>query len=341
LSICYGEKFMDHVGIGIVGLGFVGEKAHLPAFASIPEAKVAAVADVDPERVRRACERFDIPSAYLNHRDLVKDPIVDAVVVAVPTYLHAQVSLDAIKAGKHVLCEMPLSPTIEEARRIVEEARRAKIILMPSLNFRFTPNYVKARQLIDAGVIGEPRAAYYREFIAAEVLAQQWPAGSWAWDPAKTGGGPSFTLSVWSIDLIRWLLKSEVTEAYSCSNDVTLNQYGTRGYNLFAVLQYSNGAVANLQYSGSVRPSMGESRLEILGTNMSSLTAAENKTLTLHGDEPDRKEWIFRMKGPKVWGHYQEDEHFTNSILQNIEPAVSGEDALKAQETALKIHKRL
>ncbi|MEM3501860.1 MAG: Gfo/Idh/MocA family oxidoreductase [Candidatus Bathyarchaeia archaeon] len=332
---------MDDVGIGIVGLGFVGEKAHLSAFASIQGARVAAVADVDPGRVRRACERFNIPSAYLNHKDLVKDRKVDAVVVAVPTYLHLQVALDAIKAGKHVLCEMPLAPTIEEARLIVEEARKASVILMPSLNFRFTPNYVKAHQLIEDGSIGEPVAAYYREFIAAEVLAQQWPAGSWAWDPVKTGGGPSFTLSVWSIDLLRWLLKAEVTETYTCSNNVALNKYGTEGYNLMAILKYSNDAVANLQFSGSVRPAIGESRLELLGSNMSSLVAVENKTLTLYSDDPDRKEWIFRLKGPKVWGHYQEDEHFINVISRNIEPAVSGEDALKAQETAIRIHKRL
>ncbi|MGQ9543423.1 MAG: Gfo/Idh/MocA family protein [Candidatus Bathyarchaeia archaeon] len=332
---------MGKVGVGIVGLGFVGERAHLPAFSSIPEARVVAVADVDPERLSRASERFKVPSTYSNYKDLIKDPEVSAIVIAVPTFLHLQVALDAIEAGHHILCEMPLAPTLQEAREIVEEAGRARVTFMPSLNYRFTPNYVKCHSLIEAGSIGDPQAAFYREFIAAEVLAQQWPAGSWAWNLAKSGGGPQFTLSVWSIDLLRWLLKAEVAKIHSYSNNVTINQFGTKGYNLAAILEFTSGALATLQFSGLVKPSMGESRLEVLGSNMSSLVATDNKSLTLHSDDPERKEWVFREKGPKSWGHYQEDEHFITSILHNTEPTVTGEDALKAQEIAARIQKSL
>jgi len=330
----------SEVGIGLVGLGFVGEKAHLSAFRSIPGAKLVAVADIDTERARKAAEKFKLKSVYSSHTDLIRDPDVEAVVISVPTFLHRQIAVDAMRAGKHVLCEMPLAPTLKEAQEIVDGASRAGVIFMPSLNFRFTPSYVKAKELITGGSVGTPVAAFYREFIAAEDLAQQWPPNSWAWDEKKSGGGPGFTLSVWSIDLLRWLLQAEVVEVGSASKNVILDEFGgTRGYNSLAVLKFSSGAVATLQFSGLVRAAMSASRLEMLGDNTNSLVAEGNDHLVLYGAEPDKQEWIFRERGPRVWGHLQEDQHFVESILQNKKPSITAEDALKAQEIATRIVK--
>jgi predicted dehydrogenase len=114
---------------------------------------------------------------------------------------------------------------------------------------------------------------------------------------------------------------------------------GTKGYNSLAVLKFSSGAVATLQFSGLVRPLMSTSRLEILGSNINSLTATGNDVLTLYGAEPDKQEWVFRERGPRVWGHYQEDEHFVESLRQKKTPMITGEDALKAQEVATSIVK--
>jgi predicted dehydrogenase len=330
----------SEVGIGIVGLGFVGERAHLSSFRSIPGAKLVAVADVDMERVKRAVEKFYLKSAYSSHIDLVRDPEVDAVVISAPTFLHRQIAVDAARAGKHILCEMPLAPTLHEAQEIVDEAEAAGVIFMPSLNFRFTPNYVKVKELMASGLIGVPVAAFYREFIAAEELAQQWPANSWAWDKEKSGGGPGFTLSVWSVDLLRWLLQADVVEVHSSLRDVVLKQFGgTIGYNRLAVLEFSNGVVARLEFSGLVRPAMSVSRLELLCDSMNSLVTEGNDRVILCGAEPDRQEWIFREKGPRVWGHLQEDQHFVESILMKRRPTVTPEDALKAQEAAARIVK--
>ena len=156
--------------MGIVGLGFVGEKAHLAAFRKIPGARIVAVADMDVERAKKAAEKAKVKSVYSNHKDLIADPNVDALVISVPTFLHPQFALDAMRAGKHVLCEMPLAPTMAEAKEVVSEAKKAGVVFMPSLNFRFTPNYVKAKALIERGSIGKPVAAFYREFIPASIL---------------------------------------------------------------------------------------------------------------------------------------------------------------------------
>jgi len=326
------------VGVGIVGLGFVGEKAHLSSFRSIPGAKLVAVADMDAERAKKAGEKAKVKSVYFNHKDLLADPNVDAVVISVPTFLHPQFAKDAMRAGKHVLCEMPLAPTMAETKEVVEEANKTDLVFMPSLNFRFTPNFVKAKSLLEKGALGKPVAAFYREFIPANVLADQWPANSWAWDDRKSGGGPGFTLSVWSIDLLRWLLGAEIVEVHSAWNEPVLPMLGgTKGYCSLSVLKFSSGAVATLQFSGLVRAAVSISRLEILGDNMNSLTATNNDAVTLFGDDPDEQHWTLREPGSRVWGHYQEDQHFVECILNRKQPIMTGEDALKAQEVATKI----
>lgn len=326
------------VGVGIVGLGFVGEKAHVPSFRKIPGAKLVAVADVDFERAKKVAEKANVKAVYNNHQDLIADPNVNAVVVSVPTFLHPRLTIDAMRAGKHVLSEMPLAPTMSEAKEMVEESKKAGVILMPSLNFRFTPNFVKVKSLIDKNTIGKPVAAFYREFIPASVLAEQWPANSWAWDDNKTGGGPGFTLSVWSIDLLRWLFGAEVVEVHSAWNEPVLQMLGgTKGYCSLSVLKFSNGVVATLQFSGLVRPTVGISKLEILGDNTNSLTATNNDSVTLCADDPDEQHWTLREPGARIWGHYQEDEHFVNCIANHKQPIMTGDDALKAQEVATKI----
>jgi len=158
------------IGIGIIGLGFVGEKAHLSAFRRIPGSRLEAIADVDQKRLQKAADKSKIKSAYSNHEDLINDSNVDAVVISVPTFLHKKIAIDAFKAGKHVLCEMPLAPNMKDAQEIVDEAKKAGVVLMPSLNFRFTPNYVKTKELIDKGSIGKPAAIFIENLYLLKTL---------------------------------------------------------------------------------------------------------------------------------------------------------------------------
>ncbi len=83
---------------------------------------------------------------------------------------------------------MPLAVSLEQADTITEAAERQGVLLMPGLTFRFTPNYVKAKEMLAAGRIGQPTAVLYREFIPASDLASQWPASSWMWKVQQSGG---------------------------------------------------------------------------------------------------------------------------------------------------------
>ncbi|MEM3041796.1 MAG: Gfo/Idh/MocA family oxidoreductase, partial [Nitrososphaerota archaeon] len=294
------------VRVAVVGLGFVGRRAHAPAFTKIPGAELAAVVDVAEEKAKAVAAKHDVPY-YLDYRVVLKNPEIDAVVVAVPTPFHYKLVSEALAGGKHVLCEMPLTPTISEAERLGEMAEEAGVILMPDLNFRFTPNYVKAKELIEQRAIGKPLALTFSEFIAAKDLAAQWPYGSWAWNVKESGGYPDFTLSVWSIDLARWLLSSEIDEAQWVSNYAQLTGVQNfLGYNTMGLARFSSGAVGVFHYCATVSPGEGTSRLEVFGDNTRMVKANWNNYLALTG-EGSKEEWAFAEKGTKVWGHYQID----------------------------------
>jgi predicted dehydrogenase len=328
---------VKEIGVGVVGCGFVGRGAHVPSFAGIDGARLVAIADADEKRRNKAATKHNVESSYDDYTKLVNDPKVDAVIVALPTPLHVPASLAAIEAGKHVICEMPLAPSLEEADRLIDAASRAGVVLMPSLTFRFTSNYVKAKELIAQGVLGNPTSVLYREFIPATDLASQWPAGCWMWQVEKSGG-PLFTLSVGSIDLIRWLFDSEITSVEPAVKYTPLEKTGgTLGYDAYVTLRLANGMVGCLQYSGSVNHSASKSNLEVIGDSTSMLSAADNDRVTLFGESPEKTIWNVKESGAKMWGHQQQNEHFVRCIREGRAPDVKPADGRRAMEIALQI----
>jgi myo-inositol 2-dehydrogenase/D-chiro-inositol 1-dehydrogenase len=293
------------------------------------------------KRVKPLAEKYDV-KYYLDYDKLLEDPKVHAVVLAVPTPLHFNAAMKAIKKGKHVLCEMPMAPTIDQVKELQKAAEEAGVILMPVLNFRFAPIYDKTKEMIKSGAIGKPIAIHFREFIPAMSIADQWPAGSWAWNIEISGGYPDFTLSVWSIDMIRWMFESEIENVEWMSNYPKFEKYGgILGYNTMGLIKLSNGIVGSLHYSASVNPSASTSRLEVYGDNTNVLHAIWYNKIVLYGSNQEPQEWNLDVKGTRVWGHRQADEHFIECILHKKQPKVSVEDAIKAQEIAQKITKNI
>ena len=328
---------MSEIGVGVVGCGFVGLGAHVPAMAAIEGARLVAVADGDPARLSKASRKYSVGAAYADYAELVRDPAVRAVVVAVPTPMHVPVALAAIAAGKHVLCEMPLAARLEDVDRLGAAATKAGVCLMPGLNFRFTPSFVRAKEQLRQGAVGAVTAVHYREFIPAKDLAAQWPPGSWAWNIDQSGG-PLFTLSVWAIDLLRWLLDDEIADFSAAATYGQLPQFGgTLGYDGAAALRFQGGAVGSLLYSGTAPGPAGGCALEILGSAARLLVARDHHSLSLLADDPARTEWNVGEPGARQWGHQQQDEHFIRALLEGRSPAIGVADGRRAVELAQKL----
>ncbi len=323
----------DAVGVAVTGLGFVGGQAHVPAIRKIPSAELVAVVDVIEGLAKKVATEHGV-KYYTDFKQALEDPEIDAVIIAVPTPFHYKLASDALAQGKHVMCEIPLTPNIADADKLKDQAEQAGLILMPDLNFHFTPIYVKAKELVDQGAIGKPIAVTFSESIAAKDLEAQWPAGSWAWDATKSGGYPDFTLSLWGIDLVRWLV-GEIADVTWMCNYAPLKDFGDfTGYNTVGLIRFSNKAVGTLHFCSTVARGEGTSRLEVYGNNTKTIQANWNNSLTLTAEGVENQTWTFDARGTRAWGHRQIDAHFVECVLNGKDPAITVTDAINVQKIA-------
>jgi predicted dehydrogenase len=325
------------IGTLVVGVGFVGGQAHAPSFKKIEGSHLVALCDMIEEKVKPLAEKNEV-KYYLSFDKAIDDPEVDAVVVAVPTPYHYDLVMKAISKGKHVLCEIPVAPKIEQIKEIDKAAKKAGVTVMPNLNFRFAPIYVKMKELIQEGRIGKPVAMHYREFLPAADLAAQWPAGGWAWNIEKAGGYPDWTLSIWGIDMLRWVAGSEYKDADWMMSYPKFEKFGgILGYNTMGIAKFQNDIVASFHFGASVNTAGAITRFEVYGDNTNVIHGVGVDKIIVYGPDKQTEEIQLEVKGTRVWGHRQSDTHFIESLLNNKTPAITLQDAIIAQEIANKI----
>ncbi|RLE86194.1 MAG: hypothetical protein DRJ39_00055, partial [Thermoprotei archaeon] len=148
---------MPKIGIGVVGLGRIGQ-LHAEIFNSkIPNAKLVAVSDVVENLVKSASEKFNV-KGYLSYEEMLRDAEVDAVVICTPTFLHKDMIMLAAEYHKHILCEKPLTVTVKEAEEVLSKISNSNVILQVGYMRRFDYAYQEAKKKINAGDIGRPVA---------------------------------------------------------------------------------------------------------------------------------------------------------------------------------------
>ncbi len=188
---------MAELGIGIVGAGAIVRSAHLPAYTNA-KFRVEAICDREPERAEAAAREFGIPCWCGSHQELLAQPGVDIVDIAVPPAFQPEIARAALAARKHLLCQKPLAESFEQARRLVEDAERAGVKLAVNQQMRWDPLIRSTHELLHAGKLGQPVN------VALEVsVTTDW--AQWPWIP----GGPRLDLLLHSIhyfDSLRFLL---------------------------------------------------------------------------------------------------------------------------------------
>ena len=180
------------LGVGVVGCGNVTTRFHLPAYMRLPDrVRVAALADVEPARLAEAQAVCGVPDDGL-HADwhaLVARPDVDIVDVATPPRLHAQIAEAAAAAGKHVLCEKPITTVPAEAERMIARCRDAGVTLGVWHNWAFYPEVLAAEAIVASGEIGAPRLALVDYLGVPDIKGAGETTHAWRHDPVAAGGG--------------------------------------------------------------------------------------------------------------------------------------------------------
>jgi predicted dehydrogenase len=148
---------MDIVRIGVLGAARIAPAALIKPARQVPDATVAAIAARDPGRARAFAATHAIPTVHPDYERLLADPDLDAVYIPAPNGLHARWTLAALAAGKHVLCEKPLTSNEAQAREVADAAERTGLVVMEAFHYRYHPLLARVRQLLDDGAIGAVR----------------------------------------------------------------------------------------------------------------------------------------------------------------------------------------
>ena len=192
---------MDQIRVGVIGCGSISG-THFHALKDLDDAKLTAVCDIDKEKLEKA-EREQNAQGFLDWQEMIARPDVDAVHVCVPHYLHAEISIAALKAGKHVLCEKPMGVSLEEAQAMEQAARETGKTLTVCFQNRYNGASQRMKEIIDGGELG--RVLGGSAFVCWDRGGEYYTASPWRGKWATEGGSVLINQAIHTLDLMRWL----------------------------------------------------------------------------------------------------------------------------------------
>lgn len=323
------------INVGILGCGKIAQVRHIPEYAENPDVKLAAFYNPSRKRAEEQAEKYG-GKVYDTAEELLADKSIDAVSICAANYAHAELSIKAMEAGKHVLCEKPMATTLADCEAMVECAKRTGKFLMIGHNQRLARAHVEAKRLIDQGLIGD--IITFRTTFGhggPETWAINPGKNVWFFDKKKAAMGAMADLGVHKTDLIQFLTGQRVVR--TTARLVTLDKRGEDG----ELIGVDDNAVCIYEMSGGA-----------FGTMTASWTyyGAEDNSTVLYGtkgimriyDDPNHSIVVKLADGEEqVYDveQIQTNDNQTKSgvidlwvecLKNNTPPEISGESALYA-----------
>lgn len=303
------------IKVAIVGTGFMA-KTHLDAYKKIDNVNVVAVTAINEEKGKKFAEENDC--LYLsNIESILSDKSIDVIDICTPTFTHEQLVIKSAEAGKHILCEKPISLTLESVDRMIEATENAGVIFMVGQLLRFWPEYMELKKIIDSDMLGDVHMIY------ANRLAQHPEWGEWFKDPAKSGGG-LFDLHLHDIDFIYHVF-GEVDTIYAIGKQNALGAWN----HVLTNITFKNGTKAAVEssyempegfpFTMTFRASgnLGTADFQFsAGVNLEDLDASESKFYVFD----KKKTNIQTVKIEEIDPYNNELDYFINCIKNNKAP---------------------
>ncbi|MFT4104189.1 MAG: Gfo/Idh/MocA family oxidoreductase [Lacrimispora sp.] len=323
--------------IGIIGCGKIAQVRHIPEYAENPDARLWGYYDLNQERAKELAEKYG-GRVYGSYEELLEDKDIDAVSVCAANHVHAEITVAALKAGKHVLCEKPMAMELSQCEAMAEAARETGKFLMIGHNQRLVKAHAEAKKLIESGLIG--RIITFKTNFAhggPETWSIDPGKNVWFFDKTRAVMGAMADLGIHKTDLIQYLTGSKISEVTAYLG--TLDKKDGEGNfisvddNAICIYKLENGTV---------------------GTMTASWTCCgkEDNSTVLYGTEGVMKIYADPLHSIVVEGrdrtvtYYDTDQIQTNEnqtrsgvidvfmkcLTTNTPPQISGEEALAAMK---------
>jgi len=312
---------MKRVKLGLIGLGYIG-KVHLFNCLRLDSAVLVAVSDISKKALNLA-QKMGIGKTYKDYKALLEDKDIDAVIIALPNYLHLQCATEAAEAGKHILVEKPLARSVKEGKQIMSAVRKNNVKLMVGYPFRFSSAFKALKNRIESGELGEIQIAYATDIASGPFLHRSEgniprPVPEWWFNKKLTGGGALLDLGIHLINLTRWYF-GEIKNINSYlgfrfnfdfeDHAICIANFSSRTKAIISVGWFTQEMALEVELFGTVGHAYAQHR-------------ASNGIRRIIR--------LFLRKIPQSrLAHLAELQHFVNSIREDKQPSPSGEDALK------------
>ena len=320
--------------VGLIGLGKIG-RVHWKNLNDIPDLRVAAIAEKHPQAGESFPADITVTSDW---REVVEHPEIDAVVICLPHSLHAACAEAALRNGKHVFLEKPLATNLQDARMLVKCAAEVGRILMANMTHRFYPPLQKARELLQAGTIGNVISV--RDYCMEIIDRSDFP--SWFFDPVIAGGGVVITDSIHLLDRVSWLL-SEPLSFVGGSSRRLMPDSNVEDCAEILCTTPSGIPVTIGSFFFSGNKAWGDG-LTIFGTKgKMTVEAWSHVEWNLYGGEKQREDGydssLPAHARPRV-GHRAAMAEFVSAVRDNRVPEAEAGTVLNAQEMVEKFYER-
>lgn len=319
---------MSKVKFGVVGTGRIG-RLHVENLTNlIPEAEVVAVADIYIDKAREWAEGIGIKGIYKDYQDLLADPEVEVVVVASSTDTHAEISIAAAKAKKHIFCEKPVDANIEKIKEVLAVVEEEGVLFQVGFNRRFDHNFKKVADVVKSGAIGEPHIIKITSRDPAPPPVEY----------IKVSGGLFNDMMIHDFDMVRYLSGSDVVEVTAKGAVLVDPAIGDAGDvdTAIVTLKMANGALGVIDNSRQAVYGYDQ-RVEVFGSK--GVAKAENdkpttvEVSTVNDVTTDKIPYFFldRYTGAFV----EQFNFFISAIRGESELLVGGIDGLRSVEIAM------
>ncbi|MCL1791738.1 MAG: Gfo/Idh/MocA family oxidoreductase [Peptococcaceae bacterium] len=341
--------FHEPLRFALIGCGRIAPK-HAESFLALNEenelgarGRLVAVCDTVPELSEAFARKYRVDEplkVFANYREVLACEDVDAVSIATPSGIHAEIGIAAARAGKHVLVEKPMAMTLEQADALIEACREADVKLGVIHQNRFNASVKILRQALEAGRFGKlthGQASIRWNRNDGYYLQAPWRG------TREQDGGVLMNQSIHNIDLLQWMFGPVDTVfgfTRRAMRPIEMEDVGA------AVLKFANGAIGVIEAASTIYPKNIEETLNVFGTEGSVIVGgiAVNRIETWEfADSEEEKQRIFAAQEadpPSVYGygHRELIADFVRSVWKNQTPAVCGEEGRKALEIILAIY---
>lgn len=308
--------------IGILSFAHLHAEAYIQNLQAAPGVQMIGIADEDPVRGSHFAEQFNT-HLFRSYEDLL-DTKPDAVLVCSENSRHRPLVEMAASAGVDILCEKPLATTADDARAMIDACKRAGVRLMIAFPMRFNAPVLGVKQRLDAGDLGK---VYCFNATNQGELPQKGRA--WFVDGKLAGGGAVMDHTVHLVDMMRWYLRSEVTEVYAQTNHIFHADTVDVETGGLLMVTFDNGVFASIDCSWSrppYWPSWGGLAFEMVTDRGAVVVDAFKQNLTVYRPDVQRPVWSY-------WGSDSNQSminEFIASMREDREPSITGEDGLRA-----------